>query len=318
MRIGFIGVGGIAARHLDNLEQFDDADVVAVCDIDEETVSSVANERDASAFTNHEAMFSETELDAVFVAIPPFAHDDQERLAAEHDIDLFVEKPVALTAEHALETARALDGAGVVAQVGYAFRYSATVERLRELVDPVDVSFVAGHYTFPGTPPSEWWHEKDLSGGQIVEQSTHIYDLVRHVAGDVNRVSAVGEQRHVAELDFPDTTIATLHHETGVVSQVTSTCAAAEMDAGLRLVGPSVDLTYDLFEDSLTGTIDGEAVDYDSESDVFVNELEAFLETVEAAGTPSVRARYKEGIETLELTLAATEAVDDTGFVQLN
>ena len=67
--------------------------VVAMCDLVEQRAQEAAKEWNAQVFTDYRAMLNELELDAVYVCIPPFAHEDQEILAAEKGMALFVEKP---------------------------------------------------------------------------------------------------------------------------------------------------------------------------------------------------------------------------------
>ncbi|MGH2352299.1 MAG: Gfo/Idh/MocA family protein, partial [Chloroflexota bacterium] len=66
-RIGFIGVGGIAQQHLSNLRQIEEAQVVAVCDVDEGRVQHVAAEWGARPYGDHTAMLRQEQLDALYI-----------------------------------------------------------------------------------------------------------------------------------------------------------------------------------------------------------------------------------------------------------
>lgn len=318
--VGLVGAGGIAEKHRSNLRAIDGGELVAVCDVDGGTARRVADEENVRAYTDHEVMHDAEELDAVVVCIPPFAHENEETLAAERGRGVFVEKPVALSTATAERVGSRLRDAGVVTQVGYALRYSAATERARELVDPDDLSLVEGRYAYPGAPESDWWRRRERSGGQVVEQSTHVYDAVRYLAGDVSEVHAVGTRRHVDDIDFPDTTAAVLNHENGVVSEVTSTVAAPEMEATVRLAGPALDLTLDPVTDSLVGEVDGERVAFESDRDAFEAELRAFVDAVaedDPAAGP-VKCDYADGARTLALTLAVNESLEEGRPVEVD
>ena len=43
-----------------------------------------------------------------------------------------------------------------------------------------------GYYM--GGAPGGWWQQRDKSGGQLVEQTTHIVDTALYVIGDVKAV----------------------------------------------------------------------------------------------------------------------------------
>lgn len=318
MEIAFIGAGSIAAKHRENIEAIPEVDITAVCDINEEAAIAAADPYDAEVYTDHEEMYDEEDIDAVFIVIPPFAHDDQEIQAAQRDIPVFVEKPVALSVEQAEQIYSYIADAGIVNQVGYVLRFSKLVERAQELVDPSEVSVVEGEYLYPGAPDSSWWGQRELSGGQVVEQSTHVFDTVQYMFGNVERVQAAGRRHTAEDIDFPDTTTAVLEHDTGVLSQVTSSIAAPEQQLSVRILGPDVDLTLDFIANHLTGTVNGESVDFESETDPFLTEIETFVEAVKADNPLLVeRSSYREAIDTLALTLAATEAADTGAPVDL-
>src|SRR4051794_16351239 len=97
VRVGFIGVGGIGAVHLKNVFENADAQLVAVCDVNEEAAQSKASEYGIpSVYSDADVMLENESLDALFICVPPFAHGDIEEKAAKKGIHLLVEKPVAL------------------------------------------------------------------------------------------------------------------------------------------------------------------------------------------------------------------------------
>lgn len=81
LKIGFIGTGNIArGGHLNHLSRWDDVDLVAFCDIDEEAVGRAVEAYGGAAYTRAERMLDEVALDAVYVCLPPFAHTHRWRL----------------------------------------------------------------------------------------------------------------------------------------------------------------------------------------------------------------------------------------------
>ncbi|RKY60938.1 MAG: gfo/Idh/MocA family oxidoreductase, partial [Candidatus Latescibacterota bacterium] len=175
VRVGFIGVGGIARHHLGKLAGMEDVEFVAFCDVDEERAKWAASQYGGKAYTDYKEMYEREDLDAVFICLPPFAHTDQELLAAERGIALFVEKPLGLSAEKAEEVASVVRERGVISSVGYHFRYMEATDRAREFMEGREVGFALG-YWIGGMPGVSWWRRMEGSGGQVVEQTTHIFD----------------------------------------------------------------------------------------------------------------------------------------------
>src|SRR5687768_16879538 len=94
VRIGFIGTGGIAQAHIRKLGEIPEAEIVAVCDVDESRARAAADSLRAAVYADGEKLIASERLDALYVCVPPTAHKNLEILAAHENIHLFVEKPV--------------------------------------------------------------------------------------------------------------------------------------------------------------------------------------------------------------------------------
>src|SRR5687767_7362262 len=94
VRLGFIGCGGVAQEHFKGLASMPEAQLAAFCDLRAEVSEQTAAQYGGRAFTDYQTMLAETELDAVYVILPPFAHGAPERAVLERGLPFFVEKPV--------------------------------------------------------------------------------------------------------------------------------------------------------------------------------------------------------------------------------
>lgn len=314
IQLAFIGSGGVANwQHFNNIERMEDAEIVAICDIDEEAAQTAGERFSADVFTDHHDLYDETSFDAVFVCLPPFAHEDQEIMAAERGIDLFVEKPLALSNQKAAEIRDAIEANDVIAQAGYNWRYSPGVDRAQELLDGRTIGYIDGRW-WGGVAGGEnhWWRHVDQSGGQTVEQATHIFDAIRYLAGDVKSVFAAGENRISNLVDFSDVTSATLEHESEIVSHVSTSCVAEEGQSGLEIVADGA--TLDVEQNSIQGVVDGEEIheeyDREVEDNPYVREVRSFLDAVATRDEAGIRAPYTDATKSLELTLAVNESIE--------
>src|SRR5438094_391060 len=106
VRVGFIGVGGVAQVHLRTLEAMENVRIAAVCDVSADAAQTAARRFEGCrAYEGHLAMMDGAELDAIYVCLPPGAHRGQEIDVARRGLALFVEKPVGLDASWVRETA---------------------------------------------------------------------------------------------------------------------------------------------------------------------------------------------------------------------
>ncbi len=158
--------------------------------------------------------------------MPPFAHGDAERAVIARGLPFFVEKPLSLDLAVAEEIAAQVEARGIVTGVGYHWRYLDTVEEARRRLAEHPAQLVSG-YWLDQTPPPHWWWKLDGSGGQMVEQTTHIIDLARYLVGDVVEVFGMAsrtDREAFRGLDVPTASTASLRFETGVVGNLASTC----------------------------------------------------------------------------------------------
>jgi len=310
-RIGFIGAGGIAHRHFGVLEQFDDVAIVAVADVDMARATEAAARFGARAFDDAAAMLASVELDALYICVPPFAHGEPERLAIDHRLPFFVEKPVALDLGTAEDVAASVDRLGLVTAVGYHWRYLDTVDEVKALLAATPARLLSG-YWLDSTPPPRWWWRKDASGGQMLEQTTHLVDLARYLVGDVVRV--YGQSGHIDRAAFPDLDVATtstamLTFETGAIANFASTCLLNwNHRVGLHVFGEG--LAIELTDRDVMIDIGRGRPVRGTQSDPVVLEDRDFIDAVRGSEN-RIRCPYPAALETLRLALAIERSASE-------
>ena len=307
-RIGFIGAGGIAHRHFNVLDQFDDVEIVAVCDTDFARATDAAARFGARAFDDAKAMLDAVPVDAVYICVPPFAHGAPERAVLRRGLPFFVEKPVALDLETARAIADDVAQAGVVTAVGYHWRYLDTVDEVRGMLERNPARLLSG-YWLDSTPPPRWWWREDRSGGQMVEQTTHLLDLARYLVGDVTRAYGLAGRTDRAAfpgLDVPTVSSASLLFADGTIGNFTSTCLLDwNHRVGLHLFGEgfAIELTD---HDSMIDTGNGRPV-RQAKGDPVEREDRDFIDAVQGKEN-RIRCPYADAVATHALALAVGES----------
>ncbi|MDQ2809025.1 MAG: Gfo/Idh/MocA family oxidoreductase [Chloroflexota bacterium] len=312
-RIGFIGCGGIAREYLQRLDGVGlpskpAVQVVAFCDLDPERAQALAAGRGAAVFTDYRAMLDAARLDAVFDNLPPFARGDELVRAAEAGCAVFTTKPLGLDLAVGRRSLAAIEAAGVVNSVGYMFRYSGITAYAKQRLADRAPALVLGQVL--GAMPGGWNAQRALSGGQIVEQSTHLVDLARYLAGDVRQVYALGRAGAVPDrVDYEDRSTLTLDFRGGAVGTVVSTCAVWQFFWGCTLIARDLhlDLVYDAW--TVRGQVDGQPVDHYDPVSGYPEQVAAFVEAVQTGDRSGIRSTYRDGLATLATTLAATRSL---------
>lgn len=222
-RVALVGAGSVARRHADVLTELGGVRIAGVTDVDAMTAGRLAAACGAAPFGTVEEMLDGTEVDAVYVCVPPFAHGAPERAVLARGLALFVEKPVAADLATAEQLADEVERAGVVTGTGYHWRCLDVVERAARLLRE-QPALLANGYWLDKRPPVAWWARTDRSGGQVVEQLTHVLDLSRVLLGEPVEVFAASCREDCpAEGDVDDATAATVRFASGAVATFAAT-----------------------------------------------------------------------------------------------
>jgi myo-inositol 2-dehydrogenase / D-chiro-inositol 1-dehydrogenase len=317
LRLGFVGTGGVATRHATILSGFDDVALVAATDVDPTRAAAFSEQFGAEAVDDVATLLTR-ELDAVYVCVPPFAHRPAETSAdaqvAAAGLPLFVEKPLATDLATAERLAARIEAAGLLTAVGYHWRYLDTLERARELLADTPARMVLAAW-LDKAPRVPWWSRQDESGGQTVEQATHLFDVARVLVGEVVGGAAVGSRSGAAPGDILDVTAAALTFDTGAVGSFSHSCLLPRgQRIGVELVAPGLGLW--LTEHRLVvSDADGERT-IDRQVDPIEAEDRAFVAAVRGEGD-DVRAPYAEALRTHRLVTAVAAAATGDGVVAL-
>jgi predicted dehydrogenase len=309
-----VGTGFIAGRHLDALAGFPDVDVVAVADPVTERAEEAAARHGARPYGDGSTLLAAEELDAVWLCVPPFAHGPLEAAAVERGLPFFVEKPLAHDLTTAQEIARLVSERGLPTAVGYHWRHLDLVRKAADALRDAPAQLVTG-YWLDRTPPVPWWSRRSSSGGQVVEQTTHIFDLVRLLVGEVVTVRAAETSARDPAgtgTDVPSAASALLTFASGAVGSISSARSLGwRHRVACHVVAEG--RTVEVCERGLTdhelrvATGLGEVVLTRSGEDPIAREDRQFLDVL-LGRAPGVQVPYEEALRSHALAWAADES----------
>ena len=323
-RIGVIGCGGIAGVHVRRLSNIGEAKLEAFADIVKGKAEAFSAQYGGRVYTDWREMLDKEELDIVYICLPPFAHRDEVMVAAEKGINIFIEKPIALNMKLAREMVRAVEKYDVKSQVGYCNRFGAGIEKAKHLIqsgEAGDVGLGLGWYWchFLGGP---WWRDREKSGGQIVEQSTHLYDVLRYLCGDVEVVYGHMNKKFwvdVPDLTSEDVSSSTFKFRSGAVGAIVATTWGVPNQWWFRWLIAAKNYTLESSgSNSLTlytTTTPLKTQTISEDRDIYLLEAKDLVQAIlEDGGT---RIPIGEGAKTLEFTLAARKSMETGQPVRL-
>lgn len=303
MKIAMIGAGGIAQRHLRMLAKEPDLELVGHVARTEKNRLEAAQRWGGRGYATCEELLDHETVEAAWITVPPGEHGTIERCLLEHSIPFFVEKPLSAERETAVEIGARLEKRGVIAGVGYHWRAMDTIPEVRRVLadHPVRMVLAAWH---DATPSPSWWRRQAQSGGQVVEQATHLFDIARYLLGEAKVVAASAKRHHrpaYPDADIADVNAALLQFNRGAIGVFTATC----------LLERSAAINVQLICEGLSITITQESVIFDTGreyrqvsvgEDPFVRENRAFIEAVKRNDSRLVFSSYEDALHTHQLT----------------
>lgn len=311
LKIGFIGTGGIAQAHLRNLAQIEDAQVTAFCDLQLERAEKAAAEWDgAKAYTSIADMLDAQQFDAMYICLPPMAHGEAERALIERGIPFSVEKPLAVDGKLPRELSEAIAAKQLITSVGYQWRYIESLTEVKKFLDQAGVGMAMG-YWLGGMPMVPWWRVQNMSGGQFVEQTTHITDILRYLCGEVVEVYAAYGHRVMHEkvegTTAPDVGTVTLKLANGAVATIANTCLLpVGYTIGLNIfTGKGIVEVRNSNSTRIIRNNEDKKAEFSVTSHAKMLEDLAFLHAVRTGDASGIRSTYADALKTHEIGVAA-------------
>ena len=223
VKFAIIGCGSIGKRHIAVINAQDRAELVGICDIDEEVCKVLSSQySNVPYFTNYKEMIKSTDADIISIVTPHGLHAEMAIYSAQSGKNILVEKPMALTVS---DSQKMIDEAKrnnvklmVVKQNRFNIPIALTTQALekkalgRIFMIKCDVLWNRNDEYYN---ESEWRGIKNLEGGVLFTQVSHFIDLMILWCGKPIRAKTlISTKNH--KIDIEDCGSSIIDFETGV------------------------------------------------------------------------------------------------------
>ena len=200
LKIGLIGTGRIANNaHMAGYHNMQNVEIVACCDIDEPKARDFAQRHGIpKVYTDYRDVLALPGLDAVDICTPNYLHAPMAVDALQKGLNVFCEKPDAVSVSEAERMARAARESGKVLMVMRNNRYLPAAQYLKKYIDDGRMGGVyaarCGWQRRRGIPGrGGWFTTKALSGGgPLIDLGVHMIDLTMWLMGSPTPVTVSG------------------------------------------------------------------------------------------------------------------------------
>lgn len=227
IRVGFIGAGRLAnSVHYPSLASFDDVEISAICDLNEERLNETANKYGVSErFKDYKDMIKKVPLDVVYAIMAPIPFGDYANAeplykivieCLKRGLHVFIEKPPGISLAETKKMAEASKKYDCKTMVGFNRRFIPVFRRAKHIVEeqgPITHCLAAFHKNMIGKP--EPWE----SVSYLVADVIHAVDALRFMGGEPESIAA-----HVTSFyaNYPNSFNALVKFKNGCVGHLCS------------------------------------------------------------------------------------------------
>jgi myo-inositol 2-dehydrogenase / D-chiro-inositol 1-dehydrogenase len=240
LSVGLIGCGRRGTYVSTFFTKNEFAKMAAVCDIYDDQLAAAAQKfSGAKTFKNYHDLLA-SDVDAVYIATPPYLHPEHFEAAVKARKHIFMEKPAGVDPAGCRRVIAAAQQADKTKRISVDFqqRYGKDYRHAYEIVHSGElggIKMVRASWLGGGLPVREnipadeeqmrnWLFYRERSGDIIVEQNCHNLDVVNWFMGahPVRAFGYGGRQVRTNIGNILDNLAATFHFDNGVVFSYSS------------------------------------------------------------------------------------------------
>ena len=225
VRFAVVGVGGLGKAHIKGIYNNPDvAELACVCDNREEVGIPIAEQYGVPFYKDFYEMIKIGGFDCVILVTPDQIHREHAVAALEAGYHVLCEKPLAQTMDDCQAMADAARRTGKKFMTGQVCRKAPGFVKAKELVESGEIGelfFVESEYAhdYQFLKP-EWRKDPVNLRYSVIGGGCHAIDLLRWIAGNPTKVSALANRKVLTDWPVDDCTIAIMQFPNNVVGKI--------------------------------------------------------------------------------------------------
>ncbi len=225
LRAAVIGCGNISRSHFSAIENCENVELGAVCDINAERADKCAEKYGVKAYYSIEELLADGAADSVHICTPHYLHAVQSIEALEAGCHVFCEKPMAIRYSDALKVEKTARRCGKSFGVCFQNRYNASSVEIKKLLDSGSPGKILGIKSVVAWDRDEEYYLADSwrgkiateGGGVMINQAIHTLDLTQWFASSraADVKASISTKRLYDFVETEDTADALITFENG-------------------------------------------------------------------------------------------------------
>lgn len=235
VRVAMIGAGGMAnSVHYPSLASFDDVEIAAISDLDDNRLNTTADKYNVEKrYNNYRKMVEEIAPHAVYVIGQPHIMYDIWIWCLEQGLNLYIEKPMGLSIHQARSMADLAEKKGCITQVSFQRRTCPMVVKLHEEClkrGPIVHAVCRFYKCAIGANYGARDH--------MMDDSVHAIDTLRWMCGgEIVEVESVAKRVLVPDINF---IMGLLHFDNGALGVLMNSWSSGRRIFDVEMHAPGI------------------------------------------------------------------------------
>lgn len=229
MNVAIIGSGLQCNRRANALVQLDEDKLVLVVGANDDSVQETATRFGCHGTTNPDEVFDRQDIDVIIVATPPSSHYEYTEKALLSGKHVLLEKPMTKLISESEKLLDLSRESKTIVRCGFNHRFHPSLLTLKQELQAGRIGkpiFGRAIYGMVGRKnyENEWRDDPtQATGGQFVEQGSHLIDLFRWTIGEVSSIYCVTSKIVFPNHSLDDGGMAILTFENKVTASMHTT-----------------------------------------------------------------------------------------------
>ncbi|MEW6163404.1 MAG: Gfo/Idh/MocA family oxidoreductase [Nitrospirota bacterium] len=299
VRVGVIGVGYLGQHHARTYSEIEEAELIAVVDIDKKKAGVFAEKYGCEACSDHREILHK--VDALSIVTPTTSHYSIALECLRAGKDILIEKPITGDIKEADELIIELEKRGCILQVGHLERYNPALLAASEMVK--EPRFIEAERLSP-------FLGRGIDVDVTLDLMIHDIDIILSlISSPVKEIRAVGAEVLTSKIDVAK---AWLEFENGCIALITASRLSPEKQRRLKVFQKDSYISIDLQSCEVRRYFrTGEGISFDvikpENKEPLREELRDFINCVKERKRPKVSAT--EGRNALKIVLEITNKI---------
>ena len=245
INIGLVGCGRISKKHFEAISQYNEINLLAICDNDADVLESAYKKTNAIQYDNYDLLLENNNIDVIVLCTPSGLHADQTIKAASKGKHVVTEKPMSTLWRDGLNMVMACRDAKTHLFVVKQNRYNKTLQTLkRAILERRFGKIYSVNINVFWTRPQEYYDQAEwrgtweMDGGALMNQASHYVDLLTWLIGPIADVHAMTGVL-ARNIEVEDTAVLNIRWRSGALGSmnVTMLTYPKNMEGSVTILG---------------------------------------------------------------------------------